>query len=126
MSRSRRLLTAVVVAASISGIPAVAGPADGASGPTVEVHGRLLVVPSEVPGGTPSYGVAVAGGDIVPVSGRFDPDVRTGAVFDGRLAIPTGVVSSLARRGDSGATAALKLVDRRSLTLTVVGSPSVT
>jgi hypothetical protein len=98
------------------------------SGPaTVQVHGRLLVVPSERPGDQPSYGVALADGDIVPVSGSFDPSARTGAVFDGRLALPTSVTGSLARRtgvADSR-RAALRLVDRRSLTLPLVGAPSV-
>jgi hypothetical protein len=95
---------------------------------SVAVHGRLLVVPSETPGGHPSYGVALADGDIVPVRGSFDPSVRTGAVFDGRLAVPASVTAALARRGAvaDAPRAALRLVDRRSLTLAVVGAPSVT
>ncbi len=79
-----------------------------------------------MPGGRPAYAVALAGGDLVPVAGHFAAGVRTGAVFDGRLGLPADVVSALSRRGESGPTAALRVVDTRSLTLPVVGSPSVT
>jgi hypothetical protein len=133
MSRFSRLLTAALVAvasvavASVGGTAAVVAPADAVVGPpSIRVHGRLLVVPSELPSGRARYGVALAGGDIVPVRGRFGPDVRSGAIFDGRLSVPTSVLTTLARRDESGTAAALRLADRRSLTLSVVGMPSVT
>jgi hypothetical protein len=94
----------------------------------VQVHGRLLVVAAEGPGDKPSYAVALEDGDIVPFSGSFDASVRTGAVFDGRLALPASVTGALARRAAVGdpRRAALRIVDRRSLTLSLVGTPSVT
>jgi hypothetical protein len=119
------LTAAVTTAITASVLPAVVSPADGAAGPTVSVHGRLLVVPAETPGGATRYGVALADGDIVPVRGAFDPDLRSGATFGGRLRVPGGVVQALSSRGESGARAALRVVDRRSLTLSVVGTPSI-
>ena len=122
------LLTAALLTVS-SATAAAAGlvvPAEAVTGPSVTVHGRLLVLPGEAPGGHPAYGVALADGDIVPVRGTFDPAVRTGAVFDGRLGLPAGVVTALSRRGESGSTAALRIVDRRSLSLPVLGTPTVT
>src|SRR4051812_12364032 len=94
---------------------------------TVQVHGRLLVLPPEGSSDQPSYGVALADGDIVPVTGSFAPSVRTGAVFDGRLALPASVTGALAHRSAVAdpRRAALSLVDRRSLTLSVVGAPTV-
>jgi hypothetical protein len=117
---------ALLTAAGVTTTPGLLGPAAAAPGPTVSVHGRLLVVPAETPGGHPAYAVALDDGDIVPVRGSFAPDVRTGAVFDGRLGIPTGVVDTMLRRGETGRTAALRIVDRRSLSLRVVGSASAT
>src|SRR4029079_18038980 len=97
--------------------PAPAGAASQSGIASVPVHGRLLVVPSERPGGHPSYGVALADGDIVPVRGSFDPSVRTGAMFHGRLALPASVTGALARRGAVAdeRSAALRLVDQRAL-----------
>jgi hypothetical protein len=120
------VLSAAVLVATMSLAPTgLAAPAGAVAGPTVLVHGRLLVVPAETPGGSTSYGVALADGDIVAVRGRFGADARTGAVFQGRLELPRGVVASMRARGLSGSGAALRLVDRRSLTLDVVGTPSV-
>jgi hypothetical protein len=114
---------AVLAAASATAF----GPAAGATtGSSVHVHGRLLVAAPEVAGGHAAYAVALAGGDIVPVRGPFAGGVRTGAVFDGRLALPAGVVATMSRQGWSGPAAALRVVDARSLTLAVVGTPSVT
>jgi hypothetical protein len=70
--------------------------------------------------------VALADGDIVAVRGEFGPGARTGARFEGRLAVPPSVARALAARGDSGPSAALRVVDRRSLVLRVVGAPSIT
>jgi hypothetical protein len=118
----------IAVTTALAVNPAPAGAASQSGVVSVPVHGRLLVVPSETPDGHPSYGVALADGDIVPVRGSFDPSVRTGAVFDGRLALPTSITGALARRSAVAdpQRAALRLVDRRSLTLAVVGTPSVT
>jgi hypothetical protein len=126
MSRSRRLLTAALVAVvPLAGTPALSPPADAVTGPTLEVHGSLLVVPSEVPGGSPMYGVALAGGGIVPVRGRFPDDVRTGATFDGRVTLPEGLLATLEQRGESGPAAALRLAGQRTQPLVVLGTPSV-
>jgi hypothetical protein len=126
-SAGLRSITAALLA--VGGITASAtaliAPAEAASGLSVLVHGRLLVVPAEAPGGHPGYGVALADGDIVPVRGSFDPEIRTGALFTGRLAIPAGVLRALSSRGETGATAALRIVDRRSLSLPVLGTPSI-
>jgi hypothetical protein len=119
------LLAAALVAAGVVAQAAVS-PAAAAVGPVVPVHGRLLVVPAETPGGRTLYGVALDDGDIVPVRGGFSPDVRTGATFDGNLAVPDGVVRTLGLRRASGGAAALRLVDHRNLSLAVVGTPSVT
>ena len=65
---------------------AVAPPTRGA---TIEVHGTLWVAQSDGPtGGSTSYAVALADGDLVPVRGTFAPETRTGATFSGRLALP--------------------------------------
>jgi hypothetical protein len=126
MSRSARLgLLAATLLASTTASVGLLAPAGAITGPSILVHGTLLVVPAEEPGGVTGYGVALAGGDIVPVRGRFDPAVRSGATFDGRLAIPSAVVDSLAERGDSGSAAALRIVDQRHLSLAVVGTPTV-
>jgi hypothetical protein len=112
---------ALAFAATLSGAPAHAVPAGSLS-----VHGRLLVVPAESPGGATSYAVALPDGDLVPVTGTFPADARTGATFTGRLEVPSDVLRTMSQRGESGAVAALRLVDRRSLALRVVGTPSVT
>ena len=89
---------------------------------TIEVQGTLVVAESDGPaGGSTSYAVALADGDLVPVRGQFPPDARTGATFSGRLALPASVASAA-----SSVSAALRIVDRRSLSLSVVGTPSVT
>ena len=117
----------LVATSALALAPTTARAAQPSGSATVPVHGRLLVVPSERPGGHPSYGVALADGDIVPVRGSFDPSVRTGAMFHGRLALPASVTGALARRGAVAdkRSAALRLVDQRALTLPVVGTPSV-
>ncbi len=117
----------LVATSALALAPTTARAAQPSGLATVQVHGRLLVVPAEGPGDRPSYGVALADGDIVPVRGSFDPSVRTGAVFDGRLALPASVTGALARSGAVAdpRRAALRLVDRRSLTLSLVGAPSV-
>src|SRR5262245_45401466 len=102
------LLAAVLTTASTAAaIPALVAPADATAGASVSVHGRLLVVQPDTPGGGTTYGVAMADGDIVAVRGRFGPEARTGDRFTGRLAVPAGVVGTLARSGESGSTAAL-------------------
>lgn len=127
MSRLLRLLAAVLAAGiSVGGTAVSVAPARAAVGPSVHVHGRLIVVPADRPDGHPLYGVATAAGDIIPVRGRLGADVRTGAIFDGRLAVPGAVLTTLAQRKQSGAAAALRLVDVRGLTLSIVGSPTVT
>lgn len=112
---------ALACAATLPGAPAEAVP-----GSSLPVHGRLVVIPAESPGGATSYAVALPDGDLVPVTGRFPAGVRTGAAFRGRLEVPSDVMRSMSARGESGSTAALRLVDRRSLALRVVGTPSIT
>jgi hypothetical protein len=127
MVRPARLtLLTAAFAVVLAGLATPATSAGAATSDTVSVHGTLLVVSSERPGGHTAYGVALADGDIIRVRGRFGTDARTGAVFDGRLALPRSVVATLAARGEPGSTTALRLVDRRALTLSVAGSPSVT
>jgi hypothetical protein len=119
------VLAAALVAATVA-TPGLVPPAAAAAGASIQVHGTLLVVPPEEPGGHTGYGVALADGDIVPVRGRLGHDVRSGATFDGRLAVPTDVAAALVARRESGSTAALRIVDHRHLSLAVVGTPSVT
>ena len=130
MPPATRLLAATfVTAATVVTTTLATGattPAQGLTGPAVSVHGRLVVVPAEEPGGTTGYAVALADGDIVPVRGSFRADAHTGDVFDGRLALPAGVVRTLAARGESGTVAALRVVDQESLALQVTGTPVVT
>jgi hypothetical protein len=128
MSHLVRLLTAAVVAVATAatGVAALGSSAQAVTGPTVAVHGHLVVVPSDRPGGRTAYAVALSDGDLVPVRGSFAPGVRTGATFDGRLRLPTGVVRTLVSRDESGGAAALRIVDRRSLSLRVAGTPTVT
>jgi len=118
----------LAVTTAVALTPAQARAALSPGPATIPVHGILVVAQSDGPdGGSTSYAVSLAGGDIVPVRGSFDPSVRTGAVFDGRLALPASVTAALAARGAVAdpRRAALRLVDRRSLTLSVVGTPSV-
>jgi len=100
-------------------------PAAGAAEPataTIQVHGTLMVAESDGPaGGHTSYAVELADGDLVPVQGQFPPDARTGARFIGRLALPASVAKVASTR-----TAALRIVDHRMLTLSVVGTPTLT
>jgi hypothetical protein len=119
------LLTAGVLVAAIAA-PGAMNPVDAAPGASVSVRGRMLVVPAETPGDVTRYAVALPDGDIVPVRAVFSADVRTGARFDGRLAVPPQVLQRMTRRGESGSSAALRIVDHRSLTLRVVGTPSIT
>ena len=127
MHSSTRLgsLAAVLVATTVTA-PALGSPAGDVTGPTVSVHGRLLVVPAESPGGHARYGVEVAGGAIVQVRGQFSAHVRTGDRFVGRLALPAEMVSRMADRNDPRVADVSRLAARRSLTLAVVGAPSVT
>jgi hypothetical protein len=108
-----------------TGALATGAHAEARNGATVRLHGRLLVVASERPGGPTAYGVALGDGDIVPVRGRLGADARTGDVFTGRVVIPLSVRRSLAGRAGSGPAAALREVDRRRLTLALAGTPSV-
>jgi hypothetical protein len=127
MPSSTRLgLLAVGVLTVATLAPGSIAPASAATLGSVSVHGRLLVIPGEAPGERTAYAVALADGDLVPVRGALPAGARTGATFVGRLALPSQVLHSMALRGQSGPTAALRIVDRRSLTLRVVGSPSVT
>jgi hypothetical protein len=134
-----------VLTATLTVMIAVAGPsavADESSSPethaaTVQVQGTLLVAEPDQPGSRPAYAVALADGDLVPVSGELE-EARPLSHFTGRLTLPDSVVSALARRGTSvrpgftlGATSvpgreALRLVDHRSLTLRVSGTPMLT
>jgi hypothetical protein len=106
--------------------PGAVTPAAATPGTSVSVHGRLLVIPGESPGEPTAYAVALPDGDIVPVRGTFPDRARTGATFAGRLALPPQVLRGMTRRGVSGTTAALRVVDQRSLVLPIVGIPSVT
>ncbi len=127
------LSAAAVVAATSTD----AGAAEPVAATTVEVHGTLLVAQTDEPGSRPTYAVALADGDIVPVSGPLG-DARPLSHFTGRLVLPASVVSALAAHGTSvarnatlGATSAsgsdaLQLVDQRSLTLRVSGTPTLT
>jgi len=125
-SRARLGMLALALVATAALTPALVAPAEAIGGTSIPVHGRLLVAQPDAPGLRPTYAVALADGDVVPVSASFGPGVRTGAVFDGQLAVPATVTRSLADHGESGATAALRVVDRRSLTLAVVGTPTIT
>ena len=123
--------------AAAVGTPSAAGAAEAAGDTTVQVHGTLLVAQPDGPGARPSYAVALADGDLIPVRGPF-AGARPFSHVTGRLALPTTLVSDLAARGTrvpAGATLdatstpgreALRLVDRRSLTLRLVGTPLLT
>ncbi len=103
----------------------------------MEVHGVLLVAQPDRPGGRPTYAVALADGDLVPVSGPL-ARARPLSTFTGRLALPDAVVAALATEGRSAAPGAtlgassgwgreaLRLVDDRSLTLGISGTPVLT
>ena len=125
-SRARLGMLALAVVATAALTPVLRSPAEAYAGASIPVHGRLLVAQPDAPGRLPTYAVALTDGDIVPIRGTFDPGVRTGDVFDGRLALPATVTSTLSDHGESGATAALRVVDRRSLTLAVVGASTIT
>ncbi|MGC4111814.1 MAG: hypothetical protein QM747_15630 [Nocardioides sp.] len=103
----------------LAGSPATATGASGTGARSVAVHGTLLVVQPDTPGARREYGVALANGDIVRVRGAFG-DARTGERFDGRLVLP-GAVGSQVTAGD-----ALREVDRRGLTLSLSGTPTLT
>ena len=110
----------VITALAVTPFDAVA--AEAPAGATIDVRGTLVVAQADGPaGGSTSYAVALADGDLVRVRGAFSPDARTGASFHGRLSVPESVASTAA-----SPAAALRIVDRRALTLSVVGSPSVT
>ena len=112
----------LAVTTAVVGAPSGAGAAQSPAVTTIEVRGTLVVAQSDGPGGgQTSYAVALADGDLVPVSGQFSAQARTGAAFDGRLALPASVASAASSRSE-----ALGIVDRRSLTLSVVGTPTVT
>src|SRR6478735_7360927 len=112
----------LTVTTAVAVTPFGADAAESPSGATIEVHGTLVVAQADSPaGGSTSYAVELADGSLVRVRGAFSPDARTGASFHGQLSVP----GSIARTAASPA-AALRIVDRRALTLSVVGSPSVT
>ena len=125
VSRARLVVLALALVVATAPAPLLLAPAEAVGGTSIPVHGRLLVAQPDAPGLRPTYAVALADGDIVPMRGSFDPDVRTGAVFDGRLALPATVTRTLTDHGESGAAAALRVVDRRSLALAVVGAPTI-
>jgi hypothetical protein len=112
----------LAVATAVTLTPYGADAAESPAAASIEVHGTLMVAESDGPaGGSTSYAVELADGDFVPVRGQFPPDARTGATFSGRLALPASVASLASFRG-----AALRAVERRMLTLSVVGTPTVT
>jgi hypothetical protein len=104
------LAVPVALSLTAAGLTAPAG-ASAAGTATVHVHGRLLVVAAEQPGQQQQYGVALAGGGIVEVRGRFAGNARTGEVFDGLLAADP---------------ATLRLAGRLGQPLRVVGKPRLT
>lgn len=139
--RAAWVVAAMALAAALAPLtPSNAeGTASGAeAGLTMSLHGRLVVVPAETPGGHPAYGVALADGDIVPVRGRFGAHARTGDRVRTRLALPRTVARQLTTAGvaptpgtdvsaasDAGRTA-LDVVAGSSLTLPLAQAPTVT
>jgi hypothetical protein len=134
--------TATVIATwATAPTAAVAGtPADtrvNTTAATVEVRGTLLVAQPDRPGSRPAYAVALPDGDLVPVRGAL-AGARSQSTFTGRLVLPDSVTASLSAQGKkvgAGATlgstsrtgrSALRLVDHRSLTLRVSGTPTLT
>src|SRR4051794_7721272 len=122
-----RVMRRIGLLAGALGLAYAAAPLSGVSAAvpgvtTIDVRGTLLVAQSDGPsGGSTSYAVELAHGDLVPVHGEFPADVRTGASFHGRLAIPASV-----SRVAASAASALRVVDDRGLTLSVVGTPTLT
>src|SRR5215218_3265467 len=129
---------AVLVTAAAVGTPERAVAAEPTGTTTVAVQGTLLVAQSDGPAGPrTTYAVALADGDLVPVRGLVG-GARPFSHFTGRLALPASVLTTLAARdtaGSAGATLdatagpgrdALHLVERRSLTLRVSGTPTLT
>src|SRR3954454_13226410 len=122
-----RVMRRIGLLAGALGLAYAAAPLAGVSAAvpgltTIDVRGTLLVAQSDGPsGGSTSYAVELAHGDLVPVHGEFPADVRTGASFHGRLAIPASV-----SRVAASAASALRVVDDRGLTLSVVGTPTLT
>src|SRR4051812_44000041 len=112
----------LVVTTALALTPGGAGAATPTDSTTIQVRGTLMVAESDGPAGsTTSYAVELGDGDLVSVRGSFGPTARTGAVFDGRLALPASVA-----RIASSRSAALRVVEHRMLTLSVVGTPTVT
>lgn len=131
-SSSRRRVA--LVAAALLGTAGLAvttpSPGSAAPGPTLlRVSGTLLSAAPE-DGGEASYAVALANGDLVPVTGDL-ADAPARARFTGTLRVPGAIATSLTRAGAAiraGSTlmadtadgrAALALVDQRALTLAV-------
>src|SRR4051812_31642855 len=140
VTRRIGLLTAVgglLVTASTVGTTTPAGAVETSGTTTVQVDGTLLMAQPDGPGVRPSYAVALADGDLVPVRGPL-ADARPMSHVTARLALPGSVLSGLAARGtsvrsgatlDAASTAgrqALRLVDRPSLTLRIWGTPDLT
>jgi hypothetical protein len=140
VGRRMGLLTAtcgLLATASAAGTTVPAAAVQPAGPTTVLVDGTLLAAQPDGPGARPSYAVALADGDLVPVRGPL-AGARPLSQVTARLALPDSVVRGLAARGTSvgaGATlaatsgagrAALRLVDRRSLTLQIAGAPVLT
>src|SRR3954452_13160837 len=126
LRRSTLLAGAIGLAVTTTvGTAALTPPRAGAAAPasvTIRVRGTLMVAQADGPtGATTSYAVELADGDLVPVSGHFPPDARTGATFRGLLSLPASVARASASR-----SVALRTVERRMLTLSVVGTPTVT
>jgi hypothetical protein len=140
VTRRIGLLTAaggLLVTASTVGTTTPAGAVETSGTTTVQVDGTLLMAQPDGPGARPSYAVALADGDLVPVRGPL-ADARPMSHVTALLALPGSVLSGLAARGtsvrsgatlDAASTAgrqALRLVDRRSLTLRIWGTPDLT
>jgi len=127
----------LLATASTVGTTVPAGAAQRAGVTTVQVDGTLLMAQPDGPGARPSYAVALADGDLVPVRGPLS-HTRPLSHVTARLALPASVLSGLAARGTSVGTGttleatssagreALRLVDRRSLTLRVSSAPVLT
>src|SRR3569833_910788 len=102
MSRVARLGLFVAVSLLVpAGASALTTPVEAAPGPTLSLHGRLIVVRPESPGDVTGFAVALAAGDRVPAQGAIASDSWSGAAFVGRVALPSEITTTLARRGET-------------------------
>ena len=90
----------LLVTASTVGTTARPAPRSRAGATTVQVDGTLLMAQPDGPGARPSYAVALADGDLVPVRGPLS-GARPMSHVTARLALPASVLSGLAARGTS-------------------------